>query len=69
MKGDIHRYVLSMITFPCDIGELRNKQNNTRYRITRNQNFKYLFVVLLFALTDSYKIYITGTVRTLYRPM
>ena len=29
MKGDIQRYVLSTISFLCDIGELRYWQNNT----------------------------------------
>ena len=32
MKGDIQRYVLSTITFLCDIGKLRYRQNNTGYQ-------------------------------------
>ena len=32
IKGDFHRYVLSTISFLCDIGELRYRQNNTGYQ-------------------------------------
>ena len=32
MKGDIHSYILSTITFQCDIGEPRFRQNNTVYQ-------------------------------------
>ena len=35
MKGDIHSYVLSTSSFLCDIGELRFRQNNTRYQIIK----------------------------------
>ena len=35
IKADIHRYVLSTISFLCDIGEPRYRQNDTGYRINR----------------------------------
>ena len=33
MKGDIHRFVLSTISFLSKNGELRYRQNNTGYQI------------------------------------
>ena len=32
MKGDVHRYVLSTISFLCDIWKSRYRQNNTGYQ-------------------------------------
>ena len=38
MKGDIHSFVSSTISFLCDIGELRYEQNKMGYQISRIRN-------------------------------
>ena len=40
MKGNIHRYVLSTISFLCDIGEPRYRQNNTGYQNIKIVNYR-----------------------------
>ena len=35
MKGDIHRFIFSTISFLSDIGELRYRQNNTGYQVIK----------------------------------
>ena len=42
-KGDVHRYVLSTISFLSDIGELRYRQNNTGYQIIKKVKYRLIF--------------------------
>ena len=42
MKDDIHRYVLSTVSFLSDIRELRYRQNNTGYQIIKKVKFRFI---------------------------